>query len=122
MTTEIILTFAVLGVAIFLFVSEWLRVDVAAWSNRSRRQRDDHKKAPDALHLEPISEEWYHVASSFTEWEELRLGYLAIPASPWRGWPGNRGRPCRNLDRQKKARRLDHVNSGQLIVNRPELT
>ncbi len=30
MTTEIILTFAVLGVTIFLFVSEWLRVDVVA--------------------------------------------------------------------------------------------
>jgi di/tricarboxylate transporter len=30
MSTEIILTFAVLGVTIFLFVSEWLRVDVVA--------------------------------------------------------------------------------------------
>jgi di/tricarboxylate transporter len=30
MTTEIILTFAVLGITIFLFVSEWLRVDVVA--------------------------------------------------------------------------------------------
>jgi di/tricarboxylate transporter len=30
MTTEIILTFAVLGVTVFLFVSEWLRVDVVA--------------------------------------------------------------------------------------------
>jgi len=28
----------------------------------------------DALHLEPVSEEeWFHVASSFTEWEENRL-------------------------------------------------
>jgi len=32
----------------------------------------------DALHLEPISEEeWYHVPSCFTEWEEKRLEYLA---------------------------------------------
>ena len=32
----------------------------------------------DALHLEPVSEEeWFHVASSFTEWEEQRLAYLA---------------------------------------------
>jgi NAD-dependent dihydropyrimidine dehydrogenase PreA subunit len=32
----------------------------------------------DALHLEPVSEEeWCHVASSFTEWEEQRLAYLA---------------------------------------------
>jgi len=32
----------------------------------------------DALHLEPVSEEeWFHVASSFTEWEEKRLAYLA---------------------------------------------
>ena len=30
MTTEIILTFVVLGITIFLFVSEWLRVDVIA--------------------------------------------------------------------------------------------
>jgi electron transport complex protein RnfB len=31
----------------------------------------------DALHLEPVSEEeWFHVASSFTEWEEQRLAYL----------------------------------------------
>jgi len=30
MSTEIVLTFAVLGVTIFLFVSEWLRVDVVA--------------------------------------------------------------------------------------------
>jgi di/tricarboxylate transporter len=30
MSTEIILTFAVLGITIFLFVSEWLRVDVVA--------------------------------------------------------------------------------------------
>ena len=30
MTTEIILTFVVLGITIFLFVSEWLRVDVVA--------------------------------------------------------------------------------------------
>ncbi len=51
MSTEIILTFAVLGITIFLFVSEWLRVDVvalcvmlarwpgSAWSNRTRRWR-----------------------------------------------------------------------------------
>ena len=32
----------------------------------------------DALHLEPISEEeWFHVPSSFTEWEERRLKFLA---------------------------------------------
>jgi electron transport complex protein RnfB len=32
----------------------------------------------DALHLEPVpEEEWFHVASSFTEWEEQRLEYLA---------------------------------------------
>jgi electron transport complex protein RnfB len=32
----------------------------------------------DALHLEPVSEEeWFHVPSSFTEWEERRLEYLA---------------------------------------------
>ena len=32
----------------------------------------------DALHLEPVSEEeWFHVASSFIEWEEKRLEYLA---------------------------------------------
>jgi len=32
----------------------------------------------DALHLEPVTqEEWFHVASSFTEWEERRLEYLA---------------------------------------------
>jgi len=32
----------------------------------------------DALHLEPVSEEeWFHVASSFTEWEEQRLENLA---------------------------------------------
>ncbi|MCU0788755.1 MAG: 4Fe-4S binding protein [Verrucomicrobia bacterium] len=32
----------------------------------------------DALHLEPVSEEeWFHVPSSFTEWEEMRLEYLA---------------------------------------------
>ncbi len=32
----------------------------------------------DALRLEPVSEkEWFHVASSFTEWEEQRLAYLA---------------------------------------------
>lgn len=32
----------------------------------------------DALHLEPVSEEeWFHVASSFTEWEEKHLAYLA---------------------------------------------
>ncbi len=32
----------------------------------------------DALHLEPVSEEeWFQVASSFTEWEEKRLAYLA---------------------------------------------
>ncbi len=30
MSTEIILTFAVLGITILLFVSEWLRVDVVA--------------------------------------------------------------------------------------------
>ena len=30
MSTEIILTFAVLGITIFLFISEWLRVDVVA--------------------------------------------------------------------------------------------
>jgi ferredoxin len=31
-----------------------------------------------ALHLEPVSEaEWFHVASSFTEWEEQRLRNLA---------------------------------------------
>ena len=31
-----------------------------------------------ALHLEPVSEEeWFHVPSSFTEWEERRLEYLA---------------------------------------------
>ncbi len=30
MNTEIILTFAVLGITIFLFVKEWLRVDVVA--------------------------------------------------------------------------------------------
>ena len=30
-----------------------------------------------ALHLEPVSEEeWFHVASSFIEWEEKRLEYL----------------------------------------------
>ena len=30
----------------------------------------------DALHLEPVSEEeWFHIASSFTEWEEKRLAY-----------------------------------------------
>ena len=32
----------------------------------------------DALHLEPVSEEeWFHVPSSFVEWEERRLEYLA---------------------------------------------
>ena len=32
----------------------------------------------DALHLEPVSEdEWFHVASSFTEWEERRLQHMA---------------------------------------------
>jgi len=32
----------------------------------------------DALHLEPVSqEEWFHVASSFLEWEEKRVEYLA---------------------------------------------
>jgi hypothetical protein len=32
----------------------------------------------DALHLEPVSEEeWFHIASSFTEWEEKHLAYLA---------------------------------------------
>ncbi|MFZ0613198.1 MAG: ferredoxin family protein [Desulfobacterales bacterium] len=32
----------------------------------------------DALHLEPVSEEeWFHVPSSFVEWEERRLAYLA---------------------------------------------
>ena len=32
----------------------------------------------DALHLEPVSEEeWFQVASSFTEWEEKHLAYLA---------------------------------------------
>jgi len=32
----------------------------------------------DALHLEPVSEEeWFHVPSSFIEWEERRLEYLA---------------------------------------------
>jgi MinD superfamily P-loop ATPase len=31
----------------------------------------------DALHLEPVSEEeWFHVASSFTEWGKKRLAYL----------------------------------------------
>lgn len=31
-----------------------------------------------ALHLEPVSEEeWFHVPSSFQEWEERRLEYLA---------------------------------------------
>jgi electron transport complex protein RnfB len=31
-----------------------------------------------ALHLEPVSEEeWFHVPSSFQEWEEKRLEYLA---------------------------------------------
>ena len=31
----------------------------------------------DALELEPVSEEeWFHVASSFTEWEKQRLEYL----------------------------------------------
>ena len=31
-----------------------------------------------ALHLEPVSEEeWFHVPSSFVEWEERRLEYLA---------------------------------------------
>ena len=30
MSAEILLTFAVLGITIFLFVSEWLRVDVVA--------------------------------------------------------------------------------------------
>ena len=31
-----------------------------------------------ALHLEPVpEEEWFHVPSSFTEWEERRLEYLA---------------------------------------------
>ena len=31
-----------------------------------------------ALHLEPVSEaEWHHVASSFSEWEEQRLEFLA---------------------------------------------
>jgi NAD-dependent dihydropyrimidine dehydrogenase PreA subunit len=33
----------------------------------------------DALHLEPVSEEeWFHVASSFLEWEEQRVKYLAV--------------------------------------------
>ncbi len=32
----------------------------------------------DALHLEPVSEEeWFHVPSSFTEWEDRRLEFLA---------------------------------------------
>jgi Na+-translocating ferredoxin:NAD+ oxidoreductase subunit B len=32
----------------------------------------------DALHLEPVSEEeWFHVPSSFQEWEERRLEFLA---------------------------------------------
>ena len=32
----------------------------------------------DALHLEPVSEEeWFHVPSSFIEWEEARLKNLA---------------------------------------------
>jgi len=32
----------------------------------------------DALRLEPVSEaEWFHVPSSFAEWEERRLEYLA---------------------------------------------
>ena len=36
------------------------------------------RAAWDALHLEPVSqEEWFHVASRFTEWEERRLAYLA---------------------------------------------
>ena len=31
-----------------------------------------------ALHLEPVSEEeWFHVASSFTAWEEQRLANIA---------------------------------------------
>ena len=31
-----------------------------------------------ALHLEPVSEEeWFHVPSSFVEWEEARLENLA---------------------------------------------
>ena len=31
----------------------------------------------DALELEPVSgEEWFHVASSLTEWEEQRLANL----------------------------------------------
>jgi ferredoxin len=36
-----------------------------------------------ALHLEPVSEEeWYHVPSSFMEWEERRLKFLA--SENWR--------------------------------------
>jgi MinD superfamily P-loop ATPase len=32
----------------------------------------------DALHLEPVSEEeWFHVPSSFIEWEEARLKNMA---------------------------------------------
>jgi hypothetical protein len=30
-----------------------------------------------ALHLEPVSEEeWFHVPSSFQEWEERRIAFL----------------------------------------------
>jgi Na+-translocating ferredoxin:NAD+ oxidoreductase subunit B len=36
-----------------------------------------------ALHLEPVSEEeWYHVPSNFTEWEERRLKFLS--SQNWR--------------------------------------
>jgi ferredoxin len=36
-----------------------------------------------ALHLEPVSEEeWYHVPTSFIEWEERRLKFLA--SQNWR--------------------------------------
>jgi hypothetical protein len=33
----------------------------------------------DALHLEPVlEEERFHIASSFIEWEEKHLAYLAV--------------------------------------------
>ena len=39
MSNEIILTFAVLGVTIVLFVKEWLRVDVVALVREMRDSR-----------------------------------------------------------------------------------
>jgi hypothetical protein len=36
-----------------------------------------------ALHLEPVSEEeWFHIPSSFQDWEERRLEFLAAQESP----------------------------------------